>query len=147
MNIDISIHDDAWDSQLIHTLVHRSIPVACGYFEDMSGSELSVVLTNDEEIQELNKNFRNKDKPTNVLSFPGEEDILGDIILSRETLEREALEQKKSFENHVTHMIIHGFLHLLGYDHMNDEEAHEMEGLEIEILEKLNIENPYENDN
>lgn len=116
--------------------------------------EISIVLANDSFIQELNSKYRNKDKPTNVLSFPQTEleDLklnipfisLGDIIISFETIEREAKEQNKEFKNHYTHMLTHGCLHLLHYDHMTEEEAEVMEKLEIEILEDLGIKNPYE---
>ena len=100
----------------------------------------------------LNRDFRGKDKPTNVLSFPfevpdfliDEEPTLGDIIIAMPVIEAEAVEQKKSVEHHLAHMTIHGTLHLLGFDHIIDEEAEEMEALEIEILEKLGIANPYE---
>lgn len=113
--------------------------------------EISVALVGDNAIQQLNKEFRNKDKPTNVLSFESEsgdlpddaEYPLGDIILSYETIKREAEEQNKKFEHHYTHMVLHGLLHLLGYDHIEDDEARTMEAKEIEILGEIGIENPY----
>src|SRR5690606_39912664 len=94
----------------------------------LGAAELSMVLTDDAEQQLLNRDWRGIDKPTNVLSFPQIEPfapldgLLGDIILARETLEREAVEQGVSFEDHFTHLVVHGFLHILGYDHMDDEE-------------------------
>lgn len=100
----------------------------------------------------LNRDWRGKDAPTNVLSFPQIEPfdpvvgILGDIILARETLEREAIEQGTSFEHHFTHLIVHGFLHILGYDHIEDDEALEMEGLETQILASLGVPDPYAED-
>lgn len=118
--------------------------------------ELNVRLTDDATIQQLNKQFRHQDKPTNVLSFPchseddpdiflGEELFqLGDIVLAYETIEREVKEQKKTFKDHFIHLLVHGTLHILGFDHITDEEAEEMETLEIEILKELNIANPYE---
>jgi probable rRNA maturation factor len=112
-------------------------------------SELSVVLTDDAEQQGLNRDWRGIDKSTNVLSFPQIEPfgpvsgILGDIILARETLEREALEQGVSFEDHFTHLMVHGFLHILGYDHMDDDEALVMESLETQILASLGVADPY----
>lgn len=113
--------------------------------KDFSGLEVSVVLTDDIEIQRLNKNFRHKDKPTNVLSFPSEEkEELGDVILAYETVQKEALEMKILPSHHTLHLITHGFLHLLGYDHEKDEDAQKMENLEIRILKDLNIANPYE---
>jgi probable rRNA maturation factor len=117
--------------------------------------EVNIKLTNDAEVQILNRQFRHKDKPTNVLSFPAltEKDIqslpadfplmLGDIALAFETIKREATEQKKPLVHHVSHLIVHGLLHLLGYDHETDLEAEEMEALEIEILSKQSIPNPY----
>jgi probable rRNA maturation factor len=115
---------------------------------------LTVILTNDSKIRTLNREYRGKDKPTNVLSFPmfdsmgeipaGAGDIpLGDIFISFETIRQEAKEQGKSLNNHYTHMLIHGFLHLLGYDHMSESEAKSMESLEIRILKKFSIANPY----
>ena len=106
--------------------------------------ELSVVFTDDEHIQALNFDYRNKDKPTNVLSFPQDGLLLGDIVLALETITREAAEKSISFEHHVTHLIIHGFLHLQGYDHQTETDAAEMEALEIAALAALNIDNPYE---
>lgn len=118
--------------------------------------ELNVRLADDAIIQQLNREFRHQDKPTNVLSFPihesesfniflGEELLqLGDIALAYETIEREAKEQHKTFKDHFTHLLVHGTLHILGFDHITDEEAEEMEALEVEILKELNIANPYE---
>lgn len=113
--------------------------------------ELTIRLVDAEEIQSLNKDYRSQNKPTNVLSFPANYEIpdssiyfMGDLVICLSVVETEAIEQKKSFEHHLTHMIIHGVLHLLGYDHIIDEEAEEMESLEIEILETLSIKNPYE---
>ncbi len=107
--------------------------------------EVSILLTNDFEIQNLNRNFRQKDKPTNVLSFPQDEvGMLGDVALSLETLEREAAEQDKTLHEHFTHLFVHGVLHLMGHDHeIGDKEQAEMEALEIRILKRLGIANPY----
>jgi probable rRNA maturation factor len=91
----------------------------------------------------LNKSYRGKDKATNVLSFINDDEPLGDIILAYETIEREAIEQEKSFRDHTIHLIIHGILHLMGHDHEVPEEAAKMEAKEIKILKKLGIENPY----
>jgi len=113
--------------------------------KNFSKQEVSVVFMNDAEIQKLNKTYRKKDKPTNVLSFPStEQDELGDILLSYETVLREANEAGISQLHHIYHLIVHGFLHLLGYDHENDEQALEMESMEILILKDLNMNNPYE---
>ncbi len=113
--------------------------------KDFSETEVSVVFADDQEVQNLNKTFRHKDKPTNVLSFPSEEKgELGDIILAYETVVQEAQMSGISPLHHTLHLVIHGFLHLLGYDHENENEAKEMENMEIRILKALNIKNPYE---
>ena len=115
-------------------------------------AELSVVLTDDAEQRDLNREWRGIDKPTNVLSFPQIEPfgpvsgLIGDIILARETLVREADEQGVSFDDHFTHLVVHGFLHLLGYDHLDDAEALVMEGLETQILATLGVADPYSDD-
>jgi probable rRNA maturation factor len=107
------------------------------------------VLTDDAEQQELNREWRGKDSSTNVLSFPQIEPfgpvvgILGDITLARETLEREAAEHGVSFTDHFRHLVVHGFLHILGYDHLTDEEALDMESLETQILASLGVADPY----
>ena len=112
-------------------------------------AELSIVLTDDAEQQALNRDWRGVDKPTNVLSFPQIQPfgpvtgILGDITLARETLEREAAAQGTSFHDHFTHLVVHGFLHILGYDHVEDADALVMEGLETQILASLGIADPY----
>ena len=112
-------------------------------------AELSIVLTDDSEQQDLNKQWRGIDKPTNVLSFPQIEPfgpvsgILGDIVLARETLEREAVDLDKPFTDHFTHLVVHGFLHILGYDHVDDGDALAMETLETQILASLDIPDPY----
>ncbi|MDP3936351.1 MAG: rRNA maturation RNase YbeY [Alphaproteobacteria bacterium] len=119
--------------------------------------EISVVLTNDEDIKELNRDYRGKDKPTNVLSFPQEVDLstmkhldacvlLGDIVLSIETIQLEVIQQQKLMQHHLAHLIIHSTLHLIGYDHETDSDAGRMESLEVDILSHHNIPNPYESD-
>ncbi|NGP16841.1 rRNA maturation RNase YbeY [Devosia aurantiaca] len=112
-------------------------------------AEISVLLTDDEEQRELNRQWRGKDSATNVLSFPQIEPfgpvmgLLGDITMARETLEREAADLGKSLDDHFTHLMVHGFLHILGYDHLDDAEALQMEGLETQILAGLGIDDPY----
>lgn len=115
-------------------------------------AELCVVLADDPFVQALNKTWRGKDKPTNVLSFPTgdmpqaepvQTTLLGDVVLALETIEREAQEQRKSFADHLSHLVVHGVLHLLGHDHEVDAEAEEMEALERDILEDLDIADPY----
>lgn len=116
--------------------------------------EVTVTLTDDASIRVLNREHRGKDKPTNVLSFPDWKSLddipdgigeapIGDIIVAFETVQREAKEQEKLLKSHFSHMIIHGFLHLLGYDHVEDNMAAEMESLEIKILGETGIPNPY----
>lgn len=111
--------------------------------------ELTLRFVDEEESQQLNYQYRHKDKPTNVLSFPFEcppdipIQLLGDLVICVPVVMKEATEQNKSFSAHLTHMIVHGVLHLLGYDHIEDDEAEEMESLEVDILAKLNIDDPY----
>ncbi|OHD05199.1 rRNA maturation RNase YbeY [Sphingopyxis sp. RIFCSPHIGHO2_12_FULL_65_19] len=119
--------------------------------------EVAVRLTDDVEVHRLNRDFRGKDKPTNVLSFPqvqqdlleglsnsdDGEILLGDIVLARETCAREAAEKGISLEDHATHLIVHGTLHLVGYDHMDDASAAAMEAIEVKALASLGIANPY----
>lgn len=119
--------------------------------------EVAVRLTDDAEVQALNRDFRGKDKPTNVLSFPqvqhdlleglsnsdDGEILLGDIVLARETCAREAAEKGIVLADHATHLIVHGALHLVGYDHMDDASAHAMEALEVKALASLGLANPY----
>ncbi len=108
-------------------------------------AEVSIILTNDAEIHALNRQYRNIDRPTNVLSFElGDDVLLGDVYISLDTVRREAAQQGISVEHHTAHMVVHGVLHLLGFDHMDDCQARVMEGKEIKALEKLNIKNPYE---
>lgn len=114
---------------------------------DRSG-ELSIALSDDAQVRALNRDYRGKDKPTNVLSFPMPEDsgLLGDVVLARETLEREAAEQGKTFADHLTHLVVHGVLHLYGFDHQNDTDAADMEAREVRALAQLGIDNPYTSD-
>ncbi len=142
------------------SLAHEVVPMAFAMAdipEKIGGRdvEFSVVLTDDETIRALNRDYRGKDKPTNVLSFaaldadeifqlaPGQPWPTGDIVLAFETIEKEVLDTDKSFRDHYVHLLIHGTLHLLGYDHEEDNQAEIMENLEIRILRKYGIENPY----
>ncbi len=129
----------------------RWISAAIGARRDKA--ELSVRITDAEEIEMLNRQYRGKDYATNVLSFPADLPPelklphLGDIVICAEVVEREARAQNKSSEAHWAHMVVHGTLHLLGYDHVDDADAEIMEALEIDILRQLNFANPYLEDN
>jgi probable rRNA maturation factor len=114
-------------------------------------AELAIVLTNDSAIRALNHKWRKIDAPTNVLSFPsrlvrasrGATPQLGDIVIAYETTAREATAEGKTFEHHLVHLAVHGYLHLLGYDHESDRDAKKMERLEVAILARLNVPDPY----
>ncbi|WP_421315218.1 rRNA maturation RNase YbeY [Aeromonas veronii] len=115
-------------------------------------AEVTVRIVDEAESNELNLTYRGKDKPTNVLSFPFEAPpglelpLLGDLVICRQVVEREAEEQNKPLMAHWAHMVVHGSLHLLGYDHIEDEEAEEMEALERDIMQELGFADPYLND-
>ncbi len=115
-------------------------------------AEVTIRLVDEAESNQLNLTYRGKDKPTNVLSFPFEcppgveLPLLGDLIICRQVVEREASEQNKPLLAHWAHMVVHGSLHLLGYDHIDDEEAEEMEALEVEFMQALGFDNPYQDD-
>jgi probable rRNA maturation factor len=123
----------------------QSVVTAIEPFFDPQDEELAVLFTQDEAVKALNMQWRGKDAPTNVLAFPASDqaETLGDIALAYETCAREAAEQGKSLKDHATHLLVHGVLHLLGYDHDNDSDALEMEGLEKDILATLGIDDPY----
>jgi len=112
--------------------------------------ELTIRIVTLEEIQQLNQQYRQKDKPTNVLSFPFEVpdgielNLLGDIVICADVVNQQAIEQNKSNIAHWAHMVIHGCLHLLGYDHINDDDAVDMESIEIKLLNELGYANPYD---
>jgi len=151
--VEVIINDPEWEEAGFHLKEIAEITVRetlfCAEFTPKNGSEISVMLANDDLTHTLNREYRNMDKPTNVLSFaydsPGEDEPLGDIILGRETVFREAEEQLKTIREHFIHLIVHGTLHLLGYDHEDDEEAENMENTEIWILQRLGVKNPYLN--
>ncbi len=131
--------DDTWIQTTVEKVLHHLKPAFHTY-------EVSIVLADDAFVQTLNLKYRNIDKPTNVLSFPTKDEAiaLGDIIFAFETIDREAQEQHKTFKDHFAHLLVHGVLHLLGYDHAKPNAAETMEHLETEILNELGINNPYD---
>lgn len=166
--LSLIVDDSRWEQQLpaADELCQHVFAAVLEYISQTEPSELTasnlppavnLSLSNDAEVQRLNKEFRGLDKPTNVLSFANIDDPdfalepagadsleLGDIIIALETLEAEAAQKGISLRDHFCHLFAHGLLHLLGYDHQEDAEAEHMEGLEVQILQQLNIRNPYE---
>ncbi|MDR1982910.1 MAG: rRNA maturation RNase YbeY [Holosporaceae bacterium] len=154
MNLEISVEFNAWNKKEIKSIVNE-----CAYavFSEIklndNNVEICFLFTDNDEIRTLNKTYRGINKPTNVLAFPanlptGKNDeyhirILGSIALAFETIEQESINQGKSIQNHMKHLIVHGLLHLLGYNHLETRETEQMEALEMKILKKLNVENPY----
>lgn len=167
--VDIVAESTLWDNEpTAETVVRRAIAAAGSAARPDAGGEVSVVLTDDAAIRDLNRTWRNIDKPTNVLSFPvqpvpaqdrrlpsqgGRESsaqaasmghpLLGDIVIAYETVAREADGEGKRFCDHLAHLAVHGLLHLLGYDHDSDHAADEMERLETRILAQLDVPDPY----
>ncbi|WP_424940920.1 rRNA maturation RNase YbeY [Aliiroseovarius sp. S253] len=163
MLMDIVFEDPRWEAAGLSDLADASARAVIAHLKLMppfgDGFEISLLACDDARIAVLNGDFRDKPTPTNVLSWPSEERAaedaggdpflpedpeLGDIAIAYETCSREADEQGKEFSTHVSHLLVHGVLHLLGYDHIDDKDAALMEGLEVEILGKMNISNPYE---
>jgi len=155
IEIDILVEAPGWgDERQLESIARRAIEAAAAIAGLGKGheGELSLVFTDDEAIRALNARWRGKDKPTNVLSFPGAPlkpgggpgPMLGDVVIARETVEREAELEGKPFGHHLSHLLVHGFLHLLGYDHEDPAEAVQMEALERRVLAGLSIPDPYE---
>jgi probable rRNA maturation factor len=165
MMVEIALDaDEEWDSSRSWDKLARKAAeaaIAESQYPELGETErsveISVTLTGDQKVRELNAHWRDKDKPTNVLSFPmadeldltranvdNRELLLGDIILARGVCETEAAEKGVSFEDHALHLLVHGTLHLLGYDHHDEAEAADMEAREVRALERLGIANPYE---
>ena len=150
LQIDIQMQSPLWDAQPLAAQTIRAAIGAAASILSTAGGEVSIVLTNDSAIRDLNRGWRGIDKPTNVLSFPvssqtisGETRLLGDIVIAYETLERECDDENRIFLHHLAHLAVHGFLHLIGYDHQTDVQAEEMEGLESKIMMRLNLPDPY----
>jgi probable rRNA maturation factor len=157
LEIDILREAGDWDSAA-DEIVRRAAEHAYVVARGGEAAELCIVLADDALVATLNKTYRGKEGPTNVLSFPaaempgatgpepllsGETPLLGDVVLAQETIAREAEQQQKSFTSHLSHLVVHGVLHLLGHDHLDDLEAEEMEAMERDILEDLGIADPY----
>jgi probable rRNA maturation factor len=167
-NLDISVSLEAGDWEAVVADVEQRIETAARTAFDAAErpavldgapAEMSLVLADDALVRTLNRDYRDKDKPTNVLSFALLDDLddtdddlardegmpilIGDVILAFETVQREAREQGKSVGDHLTHLVIHGVLHLLGYDHLSDPDADRMERLETSILARMGIADPY----
>jgi probable rRNA maturation factor len=150
LKIDVLIDSGHWKKTgNIRQLVRRAIGEAAN-LQSTSGSELAIVLTDDSAIRQLNRLWRGVDAPTNVLSFPAatkpeadEPAHLGDIVLAYETIAREAGDEDKPLAHHVAHLVVHGYLHLLGFDHEHNAAAQEMEQTERRILRRLAIPDPY----
>ena len=165
MMLEVAVEaDEEWDSSRSWEQLARKAAeaaIAESAFPQLADSEraveISVTLTGDEQVRALNAEWRGKDKPTNVLSFPmaderdltrsnvdGPELLLGDIILAHGVCEAEAADKRVSVEQHATHLLVHGTLHLLGYDHHEDRDAADMEAREVRALARLGIANPYQ---
>ena len=152
---EILVTAECWHTEAgAESVIQRAIAAAAEIADATAGNaELAVMLTDDAGIRTLNNNWRGIDKPTNVLSFPALQPtasapadaprMLGDIAIAYETMRREADEEHKPFDHHLSHLAVHGFLHLIGYDHENDGDAEEMEALETQILAHLGIPDPY----
>jgi probable rRNA maturation factor len=152
---EVLVVADCWHTEPeAEAVIHRAINAAAEIADaDVGEAELAVMLTDDTGIRTLNNNWRGIDKPTNVLSFPALQPtasapadaprMLGDIAIAYETTRKEADDEEKPFDHHLSHLAVHGFLHLIGYDHEKDDDAEAMEGLEREILAQLGIPDPY----
>jgi probable rRNA maturation factor len=152
--IDVEVRDVRWlaDLRTARALCRRAALSALAVARrDRRPAALTIALADDATVRVLNRDFRRKDRPTNVLSFPadaratlpGEPCFLGDIVLARQTVTREARQQGKRLAHHLTHLVVHGVLHLLDYDHQTAADAQRMESLEIRILAQLGVPNPY----
>lgn len=145
--LDLQLAVESEDNLPTEADFHHWLSSAVSQFQ--SDAEVTIRLVDEAESQQLNHEYRGKDKPTNVLSFPFEVpegieiNLLGDLIICKQVVENEAKEQHKELSAHWAHMVVHGSLHLLGYDHIEDEEAEEMESLETEIMQSMGFADPY----
>jgi probable rRNA maturation factor len=151
VEIDVIVRSARWRKRpTAKNIVKRAVLAAVEAISTPS-TELAIVLTDDSAIQTLNRDWRGKNAPTNVLSFPAAAPgkspsappYIGDIIIAYQTVAREAVAEGKPFNHHLAHLAVHGFLHLLGYDHENDRDAQKMERLERKILKRLAVPDPY----
>jgi probable rRNA maturation factor len=153
---EVLVVAECWQSEPdAEAVIQRAIAAAAETVDqDVGEAELAVMLTDDAGIRALNSNWRGVDQPTNVLSFPALQPsgrsapddaprMLGDIAIAYETTRKEADQEQKPFDHHLSHLAVHGFLHLIGYDHEENDDAERMEGLEAEILAQLGIPDPY----
>jgi probable rRNA maturation factor len=152
IEIDIAVESEKWAAVELGSLVSLAVEAAraeCDV-ELAPSAEISLLFCDDARIRELNREWRRLDKPTNVLSFPASDPsrlsqapLLGDIAISFETVERESVDEQKLFSDHLSHMVVHGFLHLVGYDHEIDDDAELMEAAERRALARLGVADPY----
>jgi probable rRNA maturation factor len=145
--IDIQVQSTLWQAEPAAEETVREAVAAAALLSTSDG-EVSIVLTDDSAIRALNRDWRGIDKPTNVLSFPATKadsapSMLGDIVVAYETLKRECEDEDREFLHHLAHLTVHGFLHLLGYDHQTDAQAEKMEGLESRIMTLMKLPDPY----
>ena len=149
LGIDLRIEDDGWlDGYSEEQLFEMATTALAAAVAHTRGGQVDLLLTHDDEMQTLNRDWRDKDKPTDVLSFPSDDlafetGFLGDIALGRGVFLADCRVLGRKFEAHFAHLLIHGYLHLLGFDHIDDEEAEEMESLETKILAELGYSDPY----
>lgn len=149
IGFDLIVEDDSWSALGdLDALCRKAFDAACAVAPVDEGN-LALLLAGDDTLHQLNREFRGKDKPTDVLSFPSlpmDRPFLGDIAVALGVSAKDAEIQGKKLADHLVHLLIHGYLHLLGFDHETDEEASEMEALEIKALATLGIANPYHTD-